>query len=87
VTVRAGVKLSPQRAEIFDALDEPATLDHLCSIFGTSRGCIKVQVHQINSALRETDWAIYSDGKRPPTYRVLNVRAANDNQRALKRAA
>ena len=83
VNIRVGRKLSSQQAEIFDAL--PEDLDGLCVI--ASRNCIKVQIHQINGLLRETDWAICSDGKRPPTYRVVNVRTANDNKREVKRAA
>ena len=84
LNIRVGRKLSSQQAEIFDAL--PEDLDGLCVI--ASRNCIKVQIHQINGLLRETDWAICSDGRRPPTYRVVNVRAiANDNRREVKRAA
>ena len=82
-----GVRLSPRLTEIFDTLDSPTTLDQLCETFESSRNCIKVQVHQINARLRPTDYAILSDGKRPPTYRVVNVRVANDNHRAVKRAA
>jgi hypothetical protein len=84
--IRAGVRLSPRLSEIYDALNSPTTLDQLCEIFG-SRNCVKVQVHQLNGLLRATDYAILSNGKRPPTYRVANVRAANDNRPAVKRAA
>jgi hypothetical protein len=89
--IRGGVRLSPRLAEIFDTLSEGVTLDRLCSTFYSGKprhdaaNCIKVQVHQINGLLKETDYAICSNGKRPPTYRV--VRVANDNHRAVKRAA
>jgi hypothetical protein len=78
--LRHGVKLSPQLADIFDECHADMTLDRLCLIFYSDKprhaaaNCIKVQVHQINGLLKETDWAIRSNGKRPPTYRVVNVR-------------
>jgi hypothetical protein len=89
--IRGGVRLSPRLAEIFDTLSEPASLDQLCEVFYSGKprpvaaNCVKVQIHGINDLLRETDYAICSNGKRPPTYRV--VRVANDNDRAVKRAA
>jgi hypothetical protein len=89
-----GVKLSPQLSNIFDVCCADMTLDQLCVIFYSGKprhdaaNSIKVQIHQINDLLRETDYAICSNGKRPPTYRVVNVRrAANDNVGGLKRAA
>jgi hypothetical protein len=90
--IRGGVRLSPKLAEIFDTLSEPASLDQLCEVFYSGKprhdaaNCVKVQIHGINDLLRETDYAICSNGKRPPTYRV--VRVANDNHRgAVERAA
>jgi hypothetical protein len=70
-----GVKLSPQEAAIYSLIsDGCGLLPQLCAVLGKSSGLIRTVIHVINTRLRETDFAIVSDGGRPPTYCVRNVR-------------
>jgi hypothetical protein len=71
-----GVKLSPQEANVYDLINRGCgSLAQLCVALDKSSGLVRTHIHNINARFRETDFSIVSDGGRPPTYRVLNVRA------------
>jgi len=70
-----GVRLSPQEANIYSLINRGCgSLAQLCA----ASGLVRTHIHNINARFRETDFAIVSDGSRPPTYRVLNVRAQKE---------
>jgi hypothetical protein len=57
------------------------SLPQLCAALDKSPGLVRTHIHNINARFRDTDFAIISDGARPPTYRVrrvLNVRAQKE---------
>ena len=70
-----GVRLSPQEANIYSLISEGCgSLAQLCTALDKSSGLVRTHIHNINTRFRDTDFAIVSDGGRPPTYRVVNVR-------------
>ena len=74
-----GVKLSPQEANIYDLINRGCgSLTQICTALDKSSGLVRTHIHNINARFRGTDFAIVSDGSRPPTYRVLNVRAQKE---------
>jgi DNA-binding CsgD family transcriptional regulator len=74
-----GVRLSPQEANIYDMISRGVgSLGQLCVALDKSPGLVRTHIHNINVRFRGTDFAIVSDGGRPPTYRVRNVRAQKE---------
>jgi DNA-binding CsgD family transcriptional regulator len=75
-----GVRLSPQEANVYDLISQgDGSLRRLSAALDKSSGTVRQHIHNINVRFRGTDFAIVSDGGRPPTYRVrrvLNVREA-----------
>jgi hypothetical protein len=69
-----GVRLSPQEANVYDAILRNGSLAQLCAALDKSPGLVRAHIHNINDRFRQTDFAIVTDGRRPPTYRVANVR-------------
>ena len=74
-----GVKLSPQEANVYGMISQGCgSLGRLCAALDKSPGLVRTHIHNINVRFRATDFSIVSDGGRPPTYRVLNVRAQKE---------
>jgi DNA-binding CsgD family transcriptional regulator len=70
-----GVKLSPQEANVYDMISQGhGALSQLCVALDKSPGLVRTHIHNINIRFRESEWAIVTDGRRPPTYCVRNVR-------------
>ncbi len=70
-TVRLGVRLTPLKAALVDAIkrsgDVGITSDELVySLWerAMTRDTVKAHISQINSLLEETDWVIFSDRRR-----------------------
>ena len=69
------VRLSPQESNVYSLIDRGCgSLAQLCAALDKSSGNVRTHIHNINDRFRQTDFAIVSDGRRPPTYRFLNVR-------------
>jgi hypothetical protein len=74
-----GVRLSPAEDDVYDLIDRGrGSLAQLCAALDKSSPLVRTHIHNINSRLRETDFAIVSDGGRSPTYRVRNVRTLEE---------
>jgi hypothetical protein len=79
-----GVKLSPQEAKVYDMVTRGGALSQLCAALYPNKPAalastaVRTHIHNINVRFRGTDFAIVSDGGRPPTYRVANVRAQKE---------
>jgi len=72
-----GVKLSPQQANVYDMVSQGhGALAQLCAALDKSPGLVRTHIHNINIRFRQTDFAIVTDGKRPPTYHVRLKEAA-----------
>jgi hypothetical protein len=70
-----GVNLSPQEANVYDMINRgDGSLAQLCAALDKSPGLVRTHIHNINDRFRQTDFAIVSDGRRPPTYQVRDVR-------------
>ena len=71
-----GVRLSPAQANIYSLISRGCgSLAQLCVALDKSPGLVRTHIHNINTRFRATEFAIVSDGGRPPTYCVRNVRA------------
>jgi DNA-binding CsgD family transcriptional regulator len=74
-----GVRLSPQETNVYDMISQGCgSLPQLCAALDKTRGLVRTHIHNINVRFRATDFAIVSDGRRPPNYRVANVRAQKE---------
>jgi DNA-binding CsgD family transcriptional regulator len=70
-----GVRLSPSEATVYDMISHGyGALSQLCAALDKSPGLVRTHIHNINDRFRESDFAIVTDGRRPPTYQVRNVR-------------
>jgi hypothetical protein len=70
-----GVRLSPQEANVYDLINQGCgALTRLCVALDKSPGLVRTHIHNISARFRQTDFAIVTDGRRPPTYHVANVR-------------
>jgi hypothetical protein len=78
---RLGVKLTPLKAWIFDRIDRSgssgiegdALWERLCVVAPRkkNRKTLKVHIHQINNALRASEYRIVCERGNAPVYRVM----------------
>ena len=64
--LRLGVKLTPMKARIFDAVQfrggDGILIDTLSDIFGMPNNTLKAHIHQINEIIAERGYRKYSRG-------------------------